>query len=98
MRALAVSRFATASHQRRSPDSILKISREGTIHVHLPIWDTSFYQVALPNSVPFETVVPRQLFGNAAPAGRHSLWRARDFSNRLPPLGLSPVARCRGHR
>jgi hypothetical protein len=31
MRDLAVSMFPTASHQRRSPDSILKISREGTM-------------------------------------------------------------------
>src|SRR4029077_9694526 len=69
MRALAVSMFATASHQRRSPDSILKISREGAIAVHLPFWDTSFYQVSVPQSVPFETVVPHQLFGNAASPG-----------------------------
>jgi hypothetical protein len=45
IRALAVSMVATASHHRTPPDSILKMSREGAIAVHLPFWDTSFLPV-----------------------------------------------------
>src|SRR5580693_6288769 len=39
MRALAVSRVATASRQSTLPPLILKMSREGTMFVHLPFWD-----------------------------------------------------------
>src|SRR5580692_2600727 len=42
MRALAVSMVATASHQSTPPDSILKMSREGAIAIHLPFLGCHF--------------------------------------------------------
>src|SRR6202048_1497869 len=57
IRALAVSRVATASRQSTPPRLILKISREGTMVCPPPFLGRTFCtNHALPSSVPFDTV------------------------------------------